>query len=71
MDGSVCVTSCEDGRTIRVTESFGDDIEILPEAMVWNPAGNSIAFVSPQRVVGSVYNQIFVVDVDRATLDRL
>ena len=71
MDGSVCVTSCLDGRTVRVTDSFGADIEILPEAMVWNPTGNAIAFVSPQRVSGSVYNQIFVVDVDRTMLDRL
>lgn len=71
MDGSVCVTSCLDGKTIRVTESFGDEIEILPEAMVWNPTGNAIAFVSPQRATGSVYNQIFVVDVDRTALDRM
>jgi hypothetical protein len=42
----------------------------LPEAVVWNPTGTAIAFVSPQRIDGKSYNQIFVLDVDRTALDN-
>lgn len=71
MNSAVCVTSCIDGRTISLTESYSDEERPLPEAVVWNPTGNSIAFVRPQCIAGGKYNQIFVVDVDRAALDML
>lgn len=71
MNSAVCVTSCIDGRTIYLTESFSGEEGPLPEAVVWSPLGNSIAFVRPQCIAGAMYNQIFVVDVDRAALDTL
>lgn len=71
MNSAVCVTSCIDGRTIYLTESFSVEEGPLPEAVVWSPLGNSIAFVRPQYIAGEMYNQIFVVDVDRAALDTL
>lgn len=71
MNSAVCVTSCLDGRTIYLTESFSSEDQPLPEAVVWNPTGDSIALVRPQRIEGSWYNQIFVIDVNRAALDKL
>jgi hypothetical protein len=70
MNGEVCVTSCIDGRTISLRGPFTDEEAPLPEAVVWNPTGTAIAFVSPQRIDGKSYNQIFVLDVDRTALDN-
>jgi hypothetical protein len=69
MDRSVCVTSCLDGRTISLTQAFADQEMPLPEAVVWNPAGTAITFICPQASAESTYNQIFVLEVDRASLD--
>lgn len=71
MNSAVCVTSCLDGRTIYLTESFSSEDQPLAEAVVWNPAGDSIALVRPQRIEGSWYNQVFVIDVNRAVSDKL
>jgi hypothetical protein len=70
MGGAVCVTSCKDGRTLALTHPFEAEAAPLPEAVVWNQAGTSIAFVCPQRTHEKEYNQIFVLDVDREKLDR-
>lgn len=70
MRNAICVTSCLSGSTIYLTEPFGVGEEPLPEAVVWNPLGNAIAFVRPQLSAGRFYNQIFVLDVDRAALDH-
>lgn len=69
MDRSVCVTSCLNGRTIALTQAFVDKEMPLPEAVVWNPEGTAITFVCPQTIAERSYNQIFVLDVDRASLD--
>jgi len=70
MDRSVCVTSCIDGRTFSLTQAFADQEMPLPEAVVWNPAGTAITFVCPQIIAERSYNQVFVLDVNRASLDN-
>jgi hypothetical protein len=69
MNGEICVTSCIDGRTVGLTPPFAHEETPLPEAVVWNPTGTAIAFVSPQRIDGKSFNQIVILEVDRAALD--
>src|SRR6185295_18169716 len=45
MDNSVCVTDGSTGKTIRLTERSDDANAPRPEACVFSPDGESIAFV--------------------------
>jgi hypothetical protein len=71
MDRSVCVTNCNTGKTIRLTESFTERFAPRGEACVWNPAGDRIAFVAPSTHGDDLFNQVFIIDIDREQLDHL
>lgn len=60
MDGSVCVTEVATGRTTRLTAKGQGAAAPRPEACVFSPDGNQVAYI---RQIGG-YNQIFTVDVN-------
>lgn len=70
MDKGICVTSCSSGRTIRLSEPFPQGSSPNPEAVVWNPGGDSIAFVCPTTDSPMLCNQIFILKLDRDKIDR-
>ena len=63
MDNSVCVTETDTGRTVRITERCETVRAPRPEAVVFSPDGQRIAFVRQTEDGGHWFNQIFVVDL--------
>jgi hypothetical protein len=61
MDGSVCVTCVQDGRTIRLTPRVEGSTAPRPEACVYSPDGRQIAFVRRVPSPKEDCNQICVV----------
>jgi hypothetical protein len=61
MDNSIFVTDTATGRSRRVTERTADEIAPRPEACVFSPDGNKIAFVRRKKSDGVEANQICVV----------
>lgn len=64
MDNSVCVTEIASGKTRRLTPRTGDAIAPRPEACVFSPGGNAIAYLRRIAESGQTSNQIFVVGFD-------
>ncbi len=60
-DGSVCVTATESGETYRLTAQFPNSQAPRPEACVFSPSGQEIAYVRAVRSGDKDWNQIFVV----------
>lgn len=60
--GCVCATSITSGRTRRLTEPRSGDFAPRPEACVFSPAGDRIAYVRPVAMGDEVWNQICVVE---------
>jgi hypothetical protein len=60
-DNSIFVTDVATGTSTRLTPRADDRAAPRPEACVFSPDGNHIAFVRPVERNGSVFNQIFVV----------
>jgi WD40 repeat protein len=61
MDNSVCLTEGDTGKTIRLTTRSDDATAPRPEACVFSPNGEQIAFVRSVPESGRAFNQIFVV----------
>ena len=64
LDGSVCVTDADTGRTRRLSAKQSAETAPRPEACVYSPRADRIAYVRPAIRGGSVYNQIFTVPLD-------
>ena len=60
MDNSICVTEAATGRTTRLTPRADDETAPRPEACVFSPDGNKIAYVRPSPGREKRFNQIFV-----------
>lgn len=64
MGGAISVTRVEDGRTERLTVGVDGEDAPRPEACVFSPAGDQIAYVRrPADGNGRRFNQIFVAPV--------
>jgi hypothetical protein len=61
LNRSVCITDAESGQTRRITPRQPAEFAPRPEACVYSPQGDKIAYVRPAISGGSVYNQIFIV----------
>ncbi len=61
MDGSVCITSVENGQTVRLTPRRDEATAPRPEACVFSPDGLKIAYVRRVPSPTENHNQIFVV----------
>jgi Tol biopolymer transport system component len=61
MEGSVCVTDAESGRTRRLTDAQAG--AVLPYACVFSPDGRKIAFMRNVAAAGATFTQIFTVGV--------
>lgn len=64
LDGSVCVTEVQSGRTVRLTAKAAGESSPRPEACVFSPDGRHIAYVCRVAGPGGVFNQIFTVAAD-------
>jgi len=64
LDGSVCITDSESRQTRRLTAKQSAESAPRPEACVYSPDGDKIAYVRPAIAGGKVYNQIFMVPLD-------
>jgi uncharacterized protein DUF3748/dipeptidyl peptidase IV (DPP IV)-like protein len=64
-DNSVFVTDVATGESTRITARCDDASSPLPEACVFSPDGQQIAFVRPVKTDDKVCNQIFVVNVNQ------
>jgi hypothetical protein len=62
MDNSICTTDVSTGSTRRLTRRAGDASAPQPEACVFSPDGNQIAYLRRVGTVSRSLNQIFVVD---------
>ena len=71
MDNSVCLTDVDSGQTKRLTSRTDDDSAPRPEACVFAPDGNSIAFVRRQPSPSQPANQICVVEAKARAEQRL
>ena len=60
MDNSICVTEVSSGATRRLTPPTDPAHAPRPEACVFSPRGNRIAYVCPTTSGGKTWNQIFV-----------
>lgn len=65
MDNSICLTSIEDGATHTLTPRSPDSQAPRPEACVFSPDGNNIAFVRRTPTGKAWFNQIWVVPVPK------
>jgi hypothetical protein len=65
MDNSVCATDTDTGKTTRLTERAEDVTAPRPEACVFSPDGNQIAYVRPVWMKNAFFNQVFVVSFGR------
>lgn len=70
MDNSIFVTDTATGRSRRVTARTGDENAPRPEACVYSPDGNKIAFVRREKTGGGEANQICVVFLGNAASAR-
>jgi tricorn protease-like protein len=61
MDGSVCVSDLKTGETRRLTQPVNDESSPRPEACVFSPDGQKVAFVRRVREAGNTSNQVFIV----------
>lgn len=61
MDNSICLTDAGTGKTMRLTDRVDDAIAPRPEACVFAPGGNQIAYVRPVWIKNAFFNQVFVV----------
>jgi dipeptidyl aminopeptidase/acylaminoacyl peptidase len=61
MDNSVCVTEVATGRTRRVTPRSEGAMAPRPEACVFSPDGQEIAYLRAVPMDGASFNQVFVV----------
>ena len=61
-DGSVFVTTVDSGASERLTARRANAASPRPEACVFSPDGQAIAYVRPVEQAGLTFNQIFVVD---------
>lgn len=61
-DGSVFVTKIASGESRRLTHRAESASGPRPEACVFSPNGEQIAYVRPVLQVGGTWNQVFVVD---------
>jgi len=61
MDNSVFLTDAATGQSRRVTDRVPDDIAPLPEACVFSPDGNKIAFMRRKYIAGVETNHLGVV----------
>lgn len=61
MDNSIFVTDTTTGQSRRVTARTADETAPRPEACVFSPDGNQIAFVRREKTGGTEFNQICVV----------
>jgi Tol biopolymer transport system component len=59
----VCVTDADTGRTTRLTLALPPEDFLRPEACVFSPDGNRIAYARPVPTGATLYNQVFVCDV--------
>ena len=65
LDARICITDVSTGDTCFLTGPANDHrFAPRPEACVFSPDGQNIAFVRPVLAHGEVWNQIFVVTVD-------
>jgi hypothetical protein len=60
MDGSVCVTDVANGETIRLTPRVEGAMAPRPEACVFSPNGEMIAYVRTVPDGAQAFNQVFV-----------
>jgi len=65
MDNSVCVTDAATGRTTRLTARTDDAIAPRPEACVFSPNGDYIAFVRRLTENGQASNHICIVSLQQ------
>jgi hypothetical protein len=61
MDNSVCITDTRNGNTRRLTQRQEDSTAPRPEACVFSPDNEQIAYVRPVFGEGGFHNQVFVV----------
>jgi Tol biopolymer transport system component len=61
MDNSVCVTEVASGKTDRLTTRTDDATAPRPEACVFSPDGQKVAYVRRVTESGQSANQIFVI----------
>lgn len=61
MDNSVCVTDSRTGATRRLTAHCDDTFAPRPEACVFSPDGQAIAYARPVKSEGHWFNQVHVV----------
>ena len=66
MDNSVCVTQVATGHTYRLTSRADDAASPRPEACVFSPDGNKVAYVRRLSGSGQTANQIFMVTLEKA-----
>ncbi len=64
MDGSICVTNASSGNTHRLTSPSGNQLAPRPEACVFSPDGEQIAYVRPVARQGETWNQVFVLTLE-------
>jgi hypothetical protein len=62
-DGSVKVVDVTTGNAARITERGRGEEALRPEACVFSPNGERIAYVRSVSGVGGRFNQIFVADI--------
>ena len=62
MDGSVCITEAATGETRRLTAPDRSESSPRPEACVFSPDGNKVAYVRHVRAADFGYNQIFIAE---------
>ncbi len=62
MDGSVCLTEVATGETRRLTAPDRSETGPRPEACVFSPDGEKIAYVCHLARVDGSHNQVFVVE---------
>jgi WD40 repeat protein len=61
MDNSVCITEVASGKTDRLTNPMDDATAPRPEACVFSPNGQRVAYVRRVSESGQPSNQLFVV----------
>jgi len=60
MDNSVFLTDAISGQSHRLTDRVPDTLAPLPEACVFSPAGDKVAFMRRKLIAGIETNQIYV-----------
>jgi hypothetical protein len=68
MDTSVFITDSATGEGVRLTPQCEDDSAPRPEACVFSPDGDKIAYVKPVHDGDGTHNQIFVVEARSISL---